>query len=100
MEGEDWPNFFRPSFSKAVDGVLWDLKLGIDEIVAVAILTGDCMHHCANLVLEESLQEHNLNDLGEQGIFPSLLLFLFIFLWLVILLTLMFLNIFMQQSAL
>lgn len=68
MKEENWTNFFRPNFSRAVDGPLRDHKLGVNEIIVVATLTAECLQHCSNLVSKASLQEHNLSDLGVKGI--------------------------------
>ena len=45
LDGADWDEFFRPSFSRSVDGLIRDIKMGIDETTAVATLTGDCLNH-------------------------------------------------------
>lgn len=55
MDWENWVDYFRLSFTRAVDGALMDLKLGVNEINAVATLTGDSLHHCVDLILEASL---------------------------------------------
>lgn len=55
MESEDWGNFFRPNFLRAIDGPVRDIKLGVDELAFVETLTGDSLHHCAQLISEESL---------------------------------------------
>ena len=55
LEEYNWEDFFRPEFSRAIDGPVQDLKLGVDELAAVATLTADCAHHCATLISEDSL---------------------------------------------
>ena len=63
----DWADYFYSNFSKAEDGPVRTLKLGVEEEAAIQILTGDCLHHCSVLVSEASLQEHGLSDLGLEG---------------------------------
>ena len=94
LEEDNWDEFFRPDFSRAVDGPVRDLKLGVDELAVVATLTGDSAHHCAILISEDSLQRYHLSGLTEQGILPfslflPLLMFVLCFLFL---LTLYFLS--------
>lgn len=67
MDGANWGDFFRLNFSKAVDGSMRDIKLGVDERAAIEILTTDGTNHCAQLISEGSLQAAKLSDLGEQG---------------------------------
>ena len=69
---ESWENYFRPNFSKSVDGSLRDLKLGIDEDAAIKALTADNLHHCALILSEGNLQALGLSDLGPEGIPPFL----------------------------
>lgn len=47
LEGDDWDNFFRPNFSKSIDGSLWDLKLGIADDTTIQTLVRDNLHQCA-----------------------------------------------------
>ena len=68
MEGADWDECFKPNFSRAEDGPVRSLKLGVEEEAAIRILTGDNLHHSSILISEASLQEHGLSDLGPQGI--------------------------------
>ena len=64
----NWADYFYSDFSKAEDGPVRSLKLGVEEEAAITILTGDCLHHCSLFVSEASLQEHGLSDLGPEGI--------------------------------
>lgn len=74
---EGWDHFFRPNFSKSIDGSLRDLKLGIDEDAAIKAITADNLHHCALILSEGNLQGLGLSDLGPEGIsFPFLFHFL------------------------
>jgi hypothetical protein len=69
LEGDNWDHFFRPNFCKAEDGPMKYLKLGVEEEAAIAILTNDNLHHCANLISEDSLQANGLSNLGPDGNF-------------------------------
>ena len=60
-------DYFYSDFSRAEDGAVRSLKLGIEDEAAIKILTGDCLHHSSILISEASLQEHWLNDLGPEG---------------------------------
>ena len=79
MEGGDWADCFYSSFSRAEDGAMRSLKLGVEERTAIKILTEDCLQHSSLLISEASLQEHGLSDLGPEGkpIVTSLCFFLF-----------------------
>ena len=70
MPFNNWDDFFQPEFSRAVDGPIQDLKLGIDELPAVATLIADCDHHCPTLISEDSLQKYGLSKLNKQCISP------------------------------
>ena len=80
MEGGDWADYFYSSFSRAEDGAMRSLKLGVEERTAIKILTEDCLQHSSLLISEASLQEHGLSDLGPEGkpIVTSLCFFYFI----------------------
>ena len=81
LEDANWADYFYSDFSKAEDGAVRSIKLGVEEEAAVKILTGDCLHHCSMLVSEASLQECGLSDLGPEGtpLLPSPLLGLIYF---------------------
>ena len=68
MEGASWEDCFYSNFSRAEDGPVRSLKLGLEEEAAIRILMGDNLHHCSLLLSEASLQAHGLNDLGPKGI--------------------------------
>ena len=80
MEGCDWDDYFRPNFSRAIDGPVRSIKLGIEEEAAINILTADNLQHCNLLISEANLQAHGLSDLAPEGMPPAqffpLLLFL------------------------
>ena len=67
MDDGNWADYFYSDFSKAEDGAVRSIKLGVEEEAAIKILTGDCLHHCSMLVSEASLQELGLSDLGPEG---------------------------------
>ena len=67
MEGADWADYFYSHFSRAEDGTMRSLKLGVEERAAIKILTEDCLHHSSLLISEASLQSHGLSDLGPEG---------------------------------
>ena len=67
MEGADWADYFYSHFSRAEDGTMRSLKLGVEERAAIKILTEDCLHHTSLLISEASLQSHGLSDLGPEG---------------------------------
>ena len=74
LEGADWNDYFFSDFSRAEDGAISYLKLGVKEEAAIRVLTRDNLHHSSMLISEASLQEHDLSDLGSKGmplfIFP------------------------------
>ena len=55
------------SLSRAEDGTMRSLKLGVEERAAIKILTEDCLQHTSLLISEASLQSHGLSDLGPDG---------------------------------
>ena len=67
MEGADWADYFYSDFSRAEDGPMRSLKLGVEEEAAIKVLTADNLHHCSLLISEASLQLHGLSDLGPEG---------------------------------
>ena len=67
MEGADWADYFYSDFSRAEDGTMRSLKLGVEEEAAIRVLTGDNLHHCSLLISEASLQSYGLCDLGPDG---------------------------------
>ena len=81
MDGANWDDFFMPKFSKSVDGLIRDLKLGIDEAVVVTTLIGDGLRYYVALISKESLQKYGLSDLDDKGIItpPPPFVFVFIF---------------------
>ena len=98
IDRANWDEFLKPSFTRFVDGLICDIKLVINERVTMATLTGDCLHHCAALVSEESLQKYDLSDLDGKGIFTFLSLPLAFFSFILLILT--FLISFLDQDAL
>ncbi|KAK1392679.1 hypothetical protein POM88_011735 [Heracleum sosnowskyi] len=63
LDGDDWNNYFCPNFTRATDGSLRSLKLGVDDLAAIQLLTDDCLHHCNLLISEDNLQAMGLSTL-------------------------------------
>ena len=86
LDVANWDEVFMPSFSRSVDGLIRDIKPGVNETVVVATLTGDFLQHNSALVSEESLQKYSLSDLDGKG-YTYLLISFFAFRIILVLVT-------------
>ena len=66
IEGEDWANFFRPNFYRAINDNTQNIKLSVDDKNAIEVLPKECSHFLANLISEPSLHKPGLSPLGPQ----------------------------------